>query len=248
MKNIARDSKTDALVLQSGSIEITDINVNEALQDTKKDIREYKKDWFAKIENDSTNLFNIAEEALANSNDIKKVFIVKRLPRYDRAPDDILQIKSQLSQFGNAQYDCLWLKRGSPKNIHIVEIEGLECSGYMKELVYGNPVRKNYDGVHLRGDGAARQFTYRAIKSLKQILCRAKSPSRQRPVHVNDRPNVHNNCPQQQYKSHVKKNRAKFGKPNYVGAPDVRLYSEVAAEGSIHSYQVPTANRFNPLN
>ena len=36
-----------------------------------------------KVEDDSTNLFNIAEEAIANSDKLRKIVILKRLPRYD---------------------------------------------------------------------------------------------------------------------------------------------------------------------
>ena len=111
---------TDILVLQTGSIEITDMKINEALLDTSKNLNEYKKEWFNKVEEDSLKLFGIAEEALVRNKDIKKVIIVKRLPRYDRSSKDILQIKSQMSSFGNTVYDQIWQKKGSPENIQVI--------------------------------------------------------------------------------------------------------------------------------
>ena len=85
----------DTLVLQTGSIEITNIDVNQAVMDPKKNIEDYKKEWFEKVEKDSENLFNIAEVALKQSNSLKKAVIIKRLPRFDRSTDDIIGIKSQ---------------------------------------------------------------------------------------------------------------------------------------------------------
>ena len=101
---IAKDD-VDTLVLQTGSIEISNIDVNKAVMDTKKPIDEYKKDWFEQVERDSSNLFNVAEDALKKSKDLQKVVIIKRLPRYDRSRDDILGIKAQLSEYANAYYD-----------------------------------------------------------------------------------------------------------------------------------------------
>ena len=76
-----------------------------------------------------------------------------------------------LSRFGNHVYDQSWFKGGSPQNIHIVDF-GLDCSGsgYLKDLIYGQTSERNYDGIHFRGDGAQRHFTYRAVNAVKPIL------------------------------------------------------------------------------
>ena len=115
----------DNLVLQTGCIEITNFDVNNAVMDTKKHIDEYKKEWFEKVERDSSNLFNVTEDALKKSTSLKRVIIIKRLPRYDRSRDDILGIKSQLSEYANACYDQLWIKKGCPDNIFAVQLNGL---------------------------------------------------------------------------------------------------------------------------
>ena len=60
---VLEDKQIDTLVMQTGSIEITNIKVNQAIMDTSKSIDEYKKEWFNQAEEDSKNLFNIAEEA-----------------------------------------------------------------------------------------------------------------------------------------------------------------------------------------
>ena len=96
-----KNEDIDILVLQTRAMEINDIKVNEAVLDNTKDLTEYKKEWFKKVENDSAKLFKIAQDALKANNSIEKVIIVKRLPRFDRSSNDILQIKSELSEFAN---------------------------------------------------------------------------------------------------------------------------------------------------
>ena len=99
-------SEPDTLVLQTGSIEIFKIDVKRAYMDTEKDIEQYKNEWAAKIEEDSTNLFNVALKAVEKYPKMK-VFIVKRIPRFDKISSDPKGIKKQLSKFSNNVYDQL---------------------------------------------------------------------------------------------------------------------------------------------
>ena len=61
----------DILVLQTGSIEITDLDINAAVLDTTKDLDVYKKEWFDKVEENSAKLFGIAEDALEKNKTIQ---------------------------------------------------------------------------------------------------------------------------------------------------------------------------------
>ena len=161
----------DAVILEAGSIEISNIDVNEAVMDTKQDLVSIKHQWFSKVEEDSKKLFDIAEEAVAKNSKLK-VIIIKRLPRFDKSSQDILNIKSQLSTYANTVYDQLLLRSRYHSNIHVTEINlELEKSSYIRNLIYGDRISERFDGVHLRGDGASRHFTYRAIQAMKPILC-----------------------------------------------------------------------------
>ena len=167
---VVKQGNVDTLVLQTGSIEITNIDTNKAAMDPNKDMKEYQREWYVKAEDDSTNLFNIAEEAIAMNQDLN-VVIVKRLPRYDRSSKDIMAIKSKLSHFSNHVYDQLWLKNGSPARIHIVELPlGCDNSSHLKKIIYGSHSNPNYDGLHLVGHGAARIFTYRAVQTFLRLF------------------------------------------------------------------------------
>ena len=159
----------DAIVLQTGSIEISNIDVKKALMDPDQNIEKYKNEWMSKVEEDSKNLFNVAKKALEKKPRMK-VIIVKRLPRYDLKCQDPIHIKQSLSQFGNSVYDQLWLKNGGPKNIHAVSLEEMECVGYLRNIIYGKSSDSNYDGIHLRGPAATRHFTYRAVNAIKSVL------------------------------------------------------------------------------
>ena len=122
---VVKAGNIDTLVLETGSIEITNIDVNKAMVDSQKDIEDYKREWFAKAEEVSTELFNIAENAIAADGNLN-VIIVKRLPRFDRGSKDIMKIKSTLSSFANQIYNQLWLRRGSPERIHFVDFKLFE--------------------------------------------------------------------------------------------------------------------------
>ena len=117
---LQQKTEPEVLVLQTGSIEIPNIKVNEEFTNSTKELNDLKQEWFEKVEEDSKNLFEIAEEASKNHPEMK-VFIVKRLPRHDQPFEDILGIKPQLSPYANSIYDQLWIKKGGPKNIHIIK-------------------------------------------------------------------------------------------------------------------------------
>ena len=190
-KSLEKD-KPDVLVLQAGSIEISNLNVKNAMMNTEKDIEEYSREWAAKVEDDSNNLFEVAENAL-KADPKMKVIIVKRLPRYDSSAADPLGIKANLSQFANSVYDQLWFKKGGPINIHIVNFDlGCDDSRYLKDILFGKPGEKSYDGVHLRGFAASRHFTYRAVQAIRPVIISS------RPVQTAnfDRTDYHADCPQ----------------------------------------------------
>ena len=248
LPKVLEDDSIDTLVLQTGSIEISNIKVNEAVMDASKEISKYKEEWFNQVETDTKNLFTLAEEAVGKNPNLN-VIIVKRLPRYDRSSRDIIGIKSQLSTYANSIYDQLWLKKGSPGNIHIVEVD-LKCSNsrYLKSLIFGDPNTNYFDGVHLKGPGASRHFTYRVNQVLKPVLQRhnanrrfSSPPPPIRTQKVRSQPikseqmsatSNHTNCEQAQYK----RRQLLRHKPSYA---------QVVQDGY---YSVTTSNRYEHLN
>ena len=66
-------------------------------------------------------VFRIAQEALNNHTNLRKVVIMKRIPRYDN------HIRSELTKYGNYAYDKLWRENGCPANIVIPWGHGPYC-------------------------------------------------------------------------------------------------------------------------
>ena len=96
---------------------------------------------------------------------------MKRLARYDRSARDILGIKSQLSKYANHVYDQLWIQRGCPSRIHIIELElGSDDYPHLKNIIFGTNSDPQYDGIHLIGEGATRHFTYRVLQKISKII------------------------------------------------------------------------------
>ena len=90
--------------------------------DPKRSIEDYKKSWFETVEQDSSCILSAAQEAIKVQPNLE-VIILKRLPRYDKRSQDMIGIKSELSEFANIAYNKLWRKSGSPQNIKIVDID-----------------------------------------------------------------------------------------------------------------------------
>ena len=135
-----------------------------------KDIEEYKTEWFKQVEEDSKNLYKVAEDAIKQKSNIK-VLLLKRPQRFDRGAEDIIGIKQKLSEYANQILDNLWLKSGSPEKIHIAELKlGTKENVHLRKLIFGASSIENFDGVHLCGPGAARHFTYRSVQAIKEVL------------------------------------------------------------------------------
>ena len=164
-----RNGSIDTLVLETGSIEITNIDVNRAMMNTERDISEYKNEWFEKMEEASKSLFKIAEDCVQKDENLQ-VIIVKRPQRFDRSSQDILGIKPKLSEYANKVYDQCLLKTSKPGNIHLVELDLIQNSSHLKQIVYGHQKDDNYDGIHFVGAGSSRHLTYRAIQSISKVI------------------------------------------------------------------------------
>ena len=262
------NDEVDVLVMETGSTEITNIKVNEALLDTSKQITEYKDQWFKHVEEDSKNLFKVAEDAIKQKPNLK-VIVLKRLPRFDRSSQDILGIKSQLSNYANQIYDQLWIKSGCPNNIHILELKlNTEDSKHLRDIIFGTNNTKHFDGIHLRGTGAVRHVTYRAVQTIKAILPKPEKPRSvaaktgprlaHRPVgqpgQSHSSQSSHIDCPQARYQrqQHSQYSHTDCPQARYQRQQQTRTqasYAEVVRGGDYgYSYAVPTSNRLTFLD
>ena len=153
----------DTLILQGGCNEISNIKISEESN---------AKNWEEKVRTSRTKIFKLAQSSLKNNSNLKKVIILKSIPRYEGRVADPNGVKSKLNQYGNTVYDTLWLENGCPKDIVIAD-QHLDCHGPLREKRYGNPALKSFDGkpwdgVHLRGRLAKRHFTNSVLRILTE--------------------------------------------------------------------------------
>ena len=244
----------DTLVLETGSIEISNIDVNRAVMNFDKSVEESKREWFEEAEETSKALFQIAEDCVSKDKELN-VVIVKRPPRFDKTTNDILGIKQKISDYANKIYDQCVLKSSNAERIHLVELDLIQKSNYLKELIYGRQDNERYDGIHLAGSGSSRHFTYRVVQSLKQILEDRKSKMLHSHYHSGRSERLsraerkseeydHTHCPQAQYQRVMRGNRA-FGPRQYVSYASV-VKSNIRDEQN-YNFAIPTRNRFDQL-
>ena len=125
----------------------------------------------------------------------------------------------------------LWVKKGSPKNINIVNFElGSENSPHLQKLIYGNPASNLFDGIHLHGEGASRHLTYRAVQAIKPVLKTNVQPMLQ-PDRFSPF-SSHRSCPQAIFHQQQRSKQAQM----YRNKKD-----------SYMSYNIPTQNSFEVL-
>ena len=133
-------------------------------------MEEYKKKWIRNVEVNSKEVFKIAEDATRVNKDIN-VVIVKRYPRFDSVYDDPIGIKKELSNFANQVYDHEFLRKGSPSNIHIIDVPlSCEKSPHLQDLIYGKRSSLTFNGYKMVGEGASRHLTYRTKQALMPLI------------------------------------------------------------------------------
>ena len=134
-----QNKKYDTLLLQGGCNKISNIKIKAS--PSAKEVQE----WEEKVKKSRVKMFDLAEQSLKNNPGLSKVIIIKSLPRYDNAKSDPCSIKSKLNQFGNTLYTSMWMAKGCPATIEIVD-QNLDCHGPLREKRFGNPESIGYDG------------------------------------------------------------------------------------------------------
>ena len=117
------------MILQGGTNEISNLDVSGNSIDRIEALKE-------EIKASSVKMFSIAEESLTLNKGLENVIIFKRMFRCDDMRNDPAQIRAKLSEFGNRALDDIWLTKGCPQNIKIVQ-QTLECQGDLKTSRFG---------------------------------------------------------------------------------------------------------------
>ena len=116
-----KKDKYHSLVLQSGSVDITNLN-------TKDNPAEYIEYFKQETVISAKSIFLSAENALSVSTSLKNVVLMKHVPRYDPSNVDPLCIKPALSQLFNNTVTELWMNSKHKDKIAIGS-HTIECTG-----------------------------------------------------------------------------------------------------------------------
>ena len=174
-----------------------------------------------KVISSCQNMIIVAQDALTNHPDLKKVTIMNHTPRFDTTDVDPVGLKHNLANFANSSLLELWMDCTMKDKIFIGS-HNLDCSGVQKTDRYTDDRRNRYDGVHLYGSTGKAAYTESVLNILLESHTQASAQSSQSRQNSDD---SHTSCPQSNYRQQQRK------------------YSS-AVKG--HS-NIKTQNRFSPL-
>ena len=223
-KEIQKDD-FEALLIQAGSVDITNLK-------TKKDALEHIEYFKQETVISAKNIFSAGVAALQQKPSLKKVVILKQIPRYDRIEDDPMGLKPALSQlFNNTLTEC-WLD-SSVKDKLFVGNHNIDCTGAIREARYRETKSGKFDGIHLFGSSGQKAYT----QSVLNILKAAKLTSSEH--------DFHQSCPQFQYQTRYTRHRYSNNNNTHTAWQ--------GRHRNVHTvpqpvYSVPTHSRFDVLS
>ena len=158
----------DILILQAGAADISTLKT--ANNNAKQNLEYFKQQTVISAQ----NLFSVATNSLAKHSTLKKVIILKQVPRYESLSTDPFRIRSSLAQLFN---DTLIELRAcsSYKNEISIGNHSLECSGGVRDARYRSKYR--FDGVHLFGSSGTKAYTESVLMILREAGLTKKVPS-----------------------------------------------------------------------
>ena len=174
------------VVIQAGSVDITNLN-------TKDNPDDYFEYFRQETVISATNTFNAGENALKLNPNLRKVVIMKQIPRYDPIEVDPLGLKSSLSLLFNNTLGNLWMESNYKHKLFIGN-HNIDCSGAIREARYRHTRSGRFDGIHLHGSSGKKAYT----QSVLNILQSAKL--------IPPQDDYHFSCPQTLYQNRYRKN------------------------------------------
>jgi hypothetical protein len=218
----------DILMVQAGSVDITNLKADGYLAENT----EYFQQQTVVSAN---NLFMAVSNAAANHPHLKKIIILKQVPRYDVYSSTIPGLKPFLSKLYNDTLDQL----GSSctfKDKLVIGNHTLDCAGGVMLARYKDIKSGRYDGVHLYGPSGQKAYTESVMKILSSAQLVKASP----PKYYDEYD--HQTCSQARYQTkHGERRRQTKTKNNSQNS----LNS--SNTGRDYQYAIPTQNRYATL-
>ena len=179
--NEATKESFDHLVVQAGSIDITNLK-------TKDEPENHLEYFRQQTVMSAKNTFDSCLLALEKQPSLKSVVIMKQTPRYDPLTTDPLSIKPALSQLFNNTLTELWVSCPMKHKIHI-GTHNIDCTGAVQSARYRHTQTGKFDGVHLYGTSGSKAYTNSVVNIFKAASL------------TTEEHNYHQSCPQYRYKN-----------------------------------------------
>ena len=168
---------------------------------------------------------------------LKKIIILKQIPRYDDQSSNPPGFKSSLSKVFNESLDQLWSDCAIKEKL-IIGNHNLDCSGGVFEARYRNIQSDRFDGVHMYGPSGIKAYTGSVLNVLSSAKLVKVNPPK---YHEDD----HKSCNQARYQAKQKKLRQLHSTQHRQRrAPDMDSNHHTHLD---YQYSVPTYSRFSQL-
>ena len=215
-KNELKKSSFQHLALSAPTVDISNLDTTQVTASDSVD--RFKQQVISSCQ----NMIIIAQDALANHPELKKVTIMNHAPRFDTPDVDPVGLKHNLAKFANSCLLELWMDCTMKDKIFIGS-HNLESSGAQRTHRYTDERSRKYDGVHLYGNAGKAAYT-ESVLNILMAAFQPQAPAQSSQARQNP-DDSHASCPQSNYRKQQRK------------------YSSVVSGQS----SIKTQNRFSPL-
>ena len=216
----------DALIVQSGSVDITNLKTNTG------DAQNYLEYFKQKTIVSANNLYQAVTNAATKNPELKKVILMEQIPRYDSNTSNPPGLKPYLSNIFN---ETLGRLCNSDKNSKVIlGKHKLHCHGGIFEARYKNIQSNKFDGIHLYGPSGRKAYTDSVLNilSLAQLIVRTPPKYYDQVEHMK--------CPQAKYQA-----AQKYRTQRSTSHTRVQSTEQCSSYSSVLT--VPTYNRYDSL-
>ena len=141
----------DVLIVQSGSVDITNLKTNT------NETEEFMEYFEQQAVVSANNLFKAVTNAVVNHQKLKKIIIMKQIPRFDQQSSNPPGLKPFLSKRYNETLDQLWTACTMKDKLSIGN-HNLDCTDGVFLARYRNIKDNKCDGIHMYGPSGMKAY------------------------------------------------------------------------------------------
>ena len=184
LKDTREDDKYTELVLGAPTVDITNMNTKYLTRDDSIEVFEQK------VIISCENMFSVAQNAVLDNPELRKVVLMEHIPREDPPEVDPIGLKPRLAKLANSTLAQLVRNSGFQNKI-VMGRHSLDIT--TPRAVYGYDHTSRYDVVNMHGSHGKEILTRSVERMMKSVIPVTTTPAQHRPLYS------HVTCPQAQY-------------------------------------------------